>query len=106
MLPRERARAGLPAGVRLSAPTAAQIAERALALADRFLVEGRDEIAGMATEDGRVLYDAAQIVRTQADGGAHGAHSAEHLAFSLIAAAHELLRTTAKPAPRAETPPA
>ncbi len=73
--------------------SASEIADRAMALAEGFLSGSRDELAGMASDDGSVLYDASQLVRGRANSGAPTAHSAEHLAFSLITAAHELIRT-------------
>lgn len=72
--------------------SASEIADRALMLAERFLEESRDELSGMASGDHNVLYEAAQIVRGRADHGRYAAHSAEHLAFSLITAAHDRLR--------------
>lgn len=84
--------------------TPAQIADRALELAGGFLSASRDEIASMAGDDGHVLYEASQVVRERADSeiGGHSAHSAEHLAFSLITAAHDLLRRRQSGTP---TPP-
>lgn len=72
--------------------SASEIADRALELAAAFLDGSREEIAALAGEDTDVLYEAAQLVRTRATVGPHTAHSPEHLAFSLITAAHELLR--------------
>ena len=72
--------------------TATEIADRAMALAEEFLRTSRDEIVAMAAADGSHLYDASQIVRQRAESGSPTVHSAEHLAFSLITAAHEHLR--------------
>ncbi len=82
--------------------TASEIADRALELAAGFLDGSSSEIADLAGDDGKVLYDAAQIVRGRAEGGPHSAHSAEHLAFSLITAAHEQLRREQPLHPAAE----
>lgn len=46
----------------------------------------------MAGGDLNALFEAAQIVRNRASGPA-SEHSGEHLAFSLITAAHTQLRT-------------
>lgn len=46
----------------------------------------------MADGDPQALYDASQIVRSNAVGPATE-HSGEHLAFSLITAAHRALMT-------------
>ena len=72
--------------------TAEELAERALQLAERFLSGSVDEIEALAGTDPQVLYDASQVVRSRAEGGPHAAHSAEHLAFSLLTAAHERIR--------------
>ena len=77
--------------------SASDIADRALELAARFLEESRDDLAGMSGGDHDVLFRAAQLVRERADKGRHVVHSAEHLAFSLITAAHEQLRHAANP---------
>ena len=69
-----------------------QIADRAMALASSSLDGATKEIVAMAGGDLNALYEAAQIVRNRATGAA-SEHSAEHLAFSLITAAHTALRT-------------
>jgi hypothetical protein len=75
--------------------SATEIADRAMALAEAFLAGSRDEIARMAAGgDGSLLYDASQLVRKRA-AGADAVPGAEHLAFSLITAAHETLRKRA-----------
>ncbi len=61
-------------------------------LAASFLDEATQQIVAMADGDFNALYEAAQIVRNRAMGPA-SQHSAEHLAFSLITAAHAELRT-------------
>lgn len=77
--------------------TAQAIADRATAMATSFLEASREDIEQMVDDDAKVLFEAAQIVRRQADGGSRSAYSVEHLAFSLITAAHEHLRTSARP---------
>ncbi len=69
-----------------------QIADRAMALAASFLVGATKDIVAMAGGDLNARYEASQIVRNRATGAA-SEHSAEHLAFSLITAAHSALRT-------------
>lgn len=73
------------------------MADRALELAAGFLEGSRAEIEQMIDSDGKVLFEAAQLVREEAETGPHAVHSVEHLAFSLIAAAHEHLREQAAP---------
>lgn len=72
--------------------SAKDIADRALEMADRFIEESRSELVGMAGGDYNVLFQASQLVRERSAGGSALEHSAEHLAFSLIASAHEELR--------------
>jgi hypothetical protein len=75
--------------------SASKIADRALELAGEFLEGSRGEIAALAAGDTNLLYEAAQLVRGRAAAGPHTVNSPEHLAFSLITAAHELLRQEA-----------
>ena len=63
-----------------------------MALASSFLDGATEQIVAMAGGDLNALYEAAQIVRNRATGAA-SEHSGEHLAFSLITAAHNALRT-------------
>jgi hypothetical protein len=81
--------------------TPEEIADRALALAEEFLEKSRKEIVALAASDSGALYEASQIVRERAAGVPPSARSAEHLAFSLITAAHEHLRVR----PGGEPPP-
>lgn len=73
-----------------------EIADRAMALAGSFLQGATQQIVAMADGDMNALYEAAQIVRNRAMGPTTE-HSAEHLAFSLITAAHSQLRMTENP---------
>ena len=71
--------------------TAREIADRSMELANTFLDQTRDEVLAMADGNVHVLREAAEIVRARATGGPALAHSAEHLAFSLITAAHNVI---------------
>jgi hypothetical protein len=68
------------------------IARRALTLANSFLEDATKEIVNISDGDLNALFEASQILRQQSVGQI-SAHSAEHLAFSLITAAHSELRT-------------
>lgn len=72
-------------------PKPVEIADRAMTLASSFLAEATKEIIAMSEGDMSVLYEAAQDVKSRATGPA-SEHSAEHLAFSLLTAAHAELR--------------
>jgi hypothetical protein len=74
--------------------SAAEIADRAMALAEGFLAGSRDEIVRMAAGERNVLYEASQLVRKRA-AGEPSVPGVEHLAFSLITAAHEIVRKQA-----------
>lgn len=70
---------------------AREIADRSMELAGEFLDQTRDEVLAMADGNVEVLREAAEIVRARATGGPALSHSAEHLAFSLITAAHTVI---------------
>jgi acetylornithine/succinyldiaminopimelate/putrescine aminotransferase len=69
-----------------------EIAELAIKLAEDFLRESRDRIVDVAEGDTSVLTAAAEMVRLQSTDVKPSSHSVEHLAFSLITAAHEEIR--------------
>lgn len=69
-----------------------EIADRAMALAAGFIDQSESELLELAGGDYEVLFKASRIVRERSTGGPALGHSAEHLAFSLIASAHEELR--------------
>lgn len=71
--------------------TAREIADRSMELAAEFLDRTRDDVLAMAGGKAERLREAAEIVRSRATGGPALSHSAEHLAFSLITAAHNVL---------------
>lgn len=60
-------------------------------LAGQFLDQSRGEVLAMADGSPEILMEAAEIVRGNAKSGPALSHSAEHLAFSLITAAHSML---------------
>ena len=62
-----------------------------MTLASSFLADATKEIVAMSDGDLNALFEAAQDVKDRATGPA-SEHSAEHLAFSLITAAHADLR--------------
>lgn len=64
------------------------IADEAMRLARQFLDDARSRIVELSEGDLNALYDASQIVRTEAVTPAGSPHAIEHLAFSLITAAH------------------
>lgn len=72
--------------------SADEIADRALELAGGFIDQSKGELLAMAGGDYDALFRASQIVRERSTGGPASEHSVEHLAFSLIASAHEELR--------------
>jgi len=89
--------------------TDTEIAELAVTLAEDFLRNSRLQIAALADGDSAALTSAAEKVRLQETPVRPSSHSVEHLAFSLITAAHEEVRqryaaevkeTLAKQAPR------
>lgn len=61
-------------------------------LAAGFIEQSKSELLEMAGGNHEVLFQASQMVRERSAGGPALEHSAEHLAFSLIASAHEDLR--------------
>lgn len=61
-------------------------------LASGFLAASRDELAEMGRDDPQRLFDAAQLLQDRVKSGSQSMHSGEHLAFSLVHAAYELLR--------------
>lgn len=72
--------------------TAEELAADALTAANKFLAEQQKHFVERAAGELDLLADAARIVR---EGAAHGSsleHPAEHLAFSLLAAAFEATR--------------
>jgi hypothetical protein len=79
--------------------SADEVAERALHLADQFIDASARDLLEMAGGDAEVLFRASQIVRRHSTGGPALQHSAEHLAFSLLAAAHEVVRQEAEEKP-------
>ncbi|HVH64393.1 MAG TPA: hypothetical protein VM674_00025 [Candidatus Acidoferrum sp.] len=68
-----------------------EIADWSMELAGKFLEQTKDEVLAMADGNAEVLREAAEIVRARATGGPALSHSAEHLAFSLITAAHNVI---------------
>jgi hypothetical protein len=71
--------------------TANEIADLSLKLANEFLDGARNQVRDMADGDTDRLREAAELVRDQAGQGPALSHSAEHLAFSLITAAHSAM---------------
>ena len=71
---------------------AAEIARRAMQLATASLETGSHDLAEMAGSDLDALRDAARLVQERPQASGSPGLSAEHLAFNLITAAHELLR--------------
>jgi len=72
--------------------TADQIANRAMELASGLIEQSKGELLEMAGGDHDLLFRASQLVRERSGSGPASEHSIEHLAFSLIASAHEDLR--------------
>jgi hypothetical protein len=73
-------------------PDAADIARRAVEIASSYIENESKRLADMAGGDTTLLRDAARIVQEQPPAANSGGLSAEHLAFNLITAAHELVR--------------
>ncbi|HYY45895.1 MAG TPA: hypothetical protein VE951_02445 [Candidatus Angelobacter sp.] len=71
--------------------TAREIADQSMRLAADFTNSARDRLLEMADRDTDLLREAADVVRRSATEGPSLSHSAEHLAFSLITAAHNVL---------------
>lgn len=71
--------------------TAREIADQSMDLATEFMHSTRDRVLAMADGNMDLLREAADIVRGRATRGPALSHSAEHLAFSLITAAHRVL---------------
>ena len=71
---------------------AADIARRAIEIASSHIETESRRLAEMAHGDTTLLRDAARIVQELPPGPNSGGLSAEHLAFNLITAAHELVR--------------
>ncbi len=79
--------------------TAREIADKSMELATEFMDSTRDRMLEMAEGDTNLLREAADIVRGRATEGPALSHSAEHLAFSLITAAHKVLVDESQPPP-------
>jgi hypothetical protein len=71
--------------------TAREIADNSMELASEFMDSTRNRVLEMANRNMDLLREAADIVRSRATHGPALSHSAEHLAFSLITAAHKVL---------------
>ena len=71
--------------------TAQEIADQSMELSGKFMDSSRDRLLEMSGRDIDLLREAADLVREYATRGPARGLSTEHLAFTLITAAHRVL---------------
>lgn len=74
--------------------TADELAADALEVANKFLAEQRQRLVEQAAGDLGLLAVAARIVQEEVPNRSPSVHGGEHLAFTLLTAAYEAIRTS------------